>query len=610
MDTFDRKTLKKLSPAELDALCREIRRIITETVDENGGHLSSNLGSVELTVALHRVFSSPHDKIVWDVGHQCYTHKLLTGRAGRFSTLRQEGGISGFPRPDESLHDAFIAGHSSNSISAACGIARAMKLKGDRHSVIAVIGDGAFTGGMAYEGLNNAAKDLDNLIVVLNDNEMSISKNVGAVAKYLSSMRGRKNYINTKHSVEGFLDRLPVLGEPAINAITSSKDVMRWMLYHYTGYSASTMFENMGFVYLGPVDGHSIQDIEQYLEAAKAVRKPVLIHVVTKKGKGYAPAEDNPGEYHSVTPRAARESAGNPETCSEVFGKELAAIADSDSRICAITAAMKYGTGLNFFAAQHPERFFDVGIAEQHAVTFAAGLATQGMIPVFAVYSSFLQRSYDQLIHDAAICGTHIVLGIDRAGLIGSDGETHQGIFDVPMLTSIPNTTIYSPCTMESVKKALHTAIYDTKAIACLRYPRGGNDSGDMPCYDEDGLIHIRNGSSTLAVTYGRETAQVMGAVSEYDAKADILSPLKVFPIDEKILGICEKYDRIGIFEESYISGGFGEHLAAMLSQRGYKGTIHITAVTGIAKCAPVSSQLRLYGLDSASVADTLRGLS
>ena len=378
--------IKSLSYDECKVLCREIRKKILYAVNKNGGHLSSNLGSVELTVALHRCFDSPKDKIFFDVGHQSYTHKILTGRLDKMDVLRKKDGISGFPRPDESEHDPFIAGHSSNSVSAAVGAAKAMKLKGDDHHAIAVIGDGALTGGLAYEGLNNVGKNAANLIIILNDNEMSISKNVGAVAKHLSSLRGQKSYINAKNTVARALDNTPVVGQPIKAVMLYSKDTMRYLLYRMTGYAGSSMFENMGIVYLGPVDGHNLAEIEQYLEAAKAINKPVVIHVKTKKGKGYRPAEENPGAFHALSPGELTGSAPGAvcdNSFGAVMGRELTALAENDERICAITAAMKYGTGLYSFAAEFPNRFFDVGIAEGHAVTFAAGLASQGMIPVF-----------------------------------------------------------------------------------------------------------------------------------------------------------------------------------------------------------------------------------
>ncbi len=600
--------IKKLTYPQLEQLCHEIRKRILISVEENGGHLSSNLGTVELTVALHRVFDSPADKIVWDVGHQAYTHKILTGRADAMAHLRRRDGISGFARPDESEHDAFISGHSSNSISAACGIARAMGLKGDDHHVIAVIGDGAFTGGLAYEGLNNAGKNSDNLIVILNDNEMSISKNVGALSRHLAAIRARKSYISVKNRVERTLDRTPVVGAPIKSVMMSSKDTIRYFMYRYTGYSGSTMFENMGFVYLGPVDGHDLKELEQYLEAAKAVGKPVLLHVNTVKGKGYAPAEKNPGAFHALSPHML--SGGDPAKISEnsfsaVMGKELSALADRDDRICAVTAAMKYGVGLNTFAAAHPERFFDVGIAEGHAVTFAAGLATQGMIPVFAVYSSFLQRSYDQVIHDAAIGNTHIVLCVDRSGFTGEDGETHQGIFDIPMLSSVPNCTIFAPADYSELKECLYTAIYDTEGIAVVRYPKGSAQYKVKPCTDAEYRL-IRKGSKALAVSFGRTGAFLEAC--QADIGTDILRVVKIHPIERDIINICQKYSKIYIFEESSLSGGFGEHLSAALAASGWRGKVKLVGAKGFVPVGSPSQQLEMFGLDEQSILAALSG--
>ncbi len=600
--------IKKLDTAQCKELCRDIRRTILRTVAENGGHLASNLGVVELTVALHRAFDSPRDRILFDVGHQSYAHKLLTGRYSRFSGLRRENGISGFQRPDESEHDPFIMGHSSNSISAACGIAKAMKLMGDDHHAIVVIGDGAFTGGLAYEGLNNAGKNADNLIVILNDNEMSISKNVGAFAKYLSNLRGRRNYIATKHRVERLLNKTPLIGEPVKEIMVTSKDTMRWALYRYGGLHTSTMFENMGFVYLGPVDGHDLDALGEHLEAAKEIRKPVLIHVRTKKGKGYAPAEENPGAFHCLSAGELRSAdAGSicDDTYSSVFGRELTRLASYDSKICAITAAMKYGTGLNSFAADHPERFFDVGIAEQHAVTFAAGLAAQGMLPVFAVYSSFLQRSYDQIIHDAAIANEHIVLGIDRAGFVGEDGETHQGLFDVSMLSGIPNVTVYSPATFAELRTALSSALYDTDGIACVRYPKG--KAIHTPGVGDDGILYEKHDKCRrIAVSYGRAGAEVYAAVHDNDIKCDILRVVKILPIEDRIVDICSRYSEVYIFEEGMKSGGFGEQLAARLVSAGKRIKVTVTACDGFEPPASISRQLERNHLDRNSIAEML----
>lgn len=584
--------IKRLSIPQCRQLCRKIRKTLIKTVGENGGHLSSNLGTVELTVSLHRVFDSPKDKFVWDVGHQAYTHKLLTGRYDRFSTIRTENGLSGFARPSESEHDAFISGHSSISISAACGIGRAMQLSGDNeHHVIAVIGDGAFTGGEAYEGLNNAGKGLNNLIVVLNDNEMSISKNVGAIAKYLSSIRANEKYITTKHRTEKLLDNIPVVGKPVKEIMEYSKSTLRWILYH------NTMFENMGFVYLGPVDGHDIAAMDEVFRAAKAVGKPVLIHVKTIKGKGFKPAEKNPGAFHGIS--AYELKYGNPEVISEdcfsaVFGRELAALAQKDDRICAVTAAMKYGTGLQYFASEFPDRFFDVGIAEQHAVTFCGGLASMGKVPVFSVYSSFLQRAFDQVIHDNAIPNNHIVLCVDRAGAVGEDGETHQGVFDVPMLTAVPGVTVYSPSDYSELKACLKKALYETEGIAAVRYPKGKGDEGCAEAGYSDYVYDPNGGSDILAVSYGRISRELFSE----DISCGRLRIVKINPLSEDIVSICRNYKYILFFEESARNGGIGEHLLSRLAESGFSGKYKIIAAESFIPQAAVSSSLHRLGLD------------
>lgn len=591
-------------------MCREIRDVLISTVTKTGGHLASNLGTVELTLAIHRVFDSPKDRILWDVGHQAYTHKLLTGRLDSFSTLRQEGGISGFPKPSESEHDAFICGHSSNSISAAFGIAEAMRLQGDTdHSVISVIGDGAITGGMAYEGLNNAGKSRDPIIIILNHNDMSISKNVGAVAKYLSNIRSSDEYLHTKNTVERVLDHTPLVGQPLKKAIKTSKSMLKGVLYH------STMFEDFGFVYLGPVDGHDQEALERVLSTAKKLRCPVLVHVNTVKGKGYGPAERNPGAFHGISRLDL--PSGNPEVISEdsyssVFGRELNRLASRDCRICAVTAAMKYGTGLQYFAADHRDRFFDVGIAEQHAVTFSAGLAQQGMLPVVAVYSSFLQRAYDQILHDAAICNTHLVLAIDRAGVVGEDGETHQGLFDVPFLTSIPNVVLYSPSCYEEVRMCLSEALFDADGVACVRYPRGK----DASTFDKSHLntrYTLSSGeqpSPILLITYGRiyqDVLQAAKALQGGGIPCDVLKLTKIFPLSQEVLNQVRKYRRIFFFEEGMERGGIGQHLAASLMSEGFFGQMEIIAVNGFVKQASVASILRQFHLDAVSIAEHIR---
>ncbi len=598
--------LKKMDYSECRKLCRELRRCITKNVLKNGGHLASNLGTVELTVALHRVFDSPKDKLVWDVGHQAYAHKLLTGRYDKFSTLRKKGGISGFIRPNESEHDAFVSGHSSNSISAALGMAEAMRIDGDtKHRAVAIIGDGAFTGGLAYEGLNNAGKSAANLIVILNHNDMSISKNVGALAKYLTSIRGDQRYLDIKKTVEHTLDKTPVVGEPIKNILLSSKSALKNMLYH------STMFEDLGFVYLGPIDGHNIEEIEETLKMARRMEKPVFIHVNTVKGKGFRPAEENPGAFHSIP--SSGYSKKNPDNSnhdsfSENFGRTICEFAEADDRICAVTAAMKYGTGLQYFAGSFPKRFFDVGIAEEHAVTFCAGLAKSGKIPVFAVYSSFLQRAYDEIIHDVAIDNTHIVLAVDRAGFIGEDGETHQGVFDIPMLTGIPNAVIFSPSNYSEQKLCFKTALYDCGGFAAVRYPKGNECFGLTDNrYDTDTFCHISFDSDCLVVTFGRLFERVLEINRSGDAgNFDILKLVRIYPLDNEAALICMNYKRIIFYEESSKENGIAEHLLVKLFEMGFKGSYEIVSASGFIPNESAEQTMERFKMDKKSMTETI----
>ncbi len=598
--------LKKMDYSECRKLCKELRRCITKNVLKNGGHLASNLGTVELTVALHRVFDSPKDKLVWDVGHQAYAHKLLTGRYDKFSTLRKKGGISGFIRPNESEHDAFVSGHSSNSISAALGMAEAMRIDGDtKHRAVAIIGDGAFTGGLAYEGLNNAGKSAANLIVILNHNDMSISKNVGALAKYLTSIRGDQRYLDIKKTVEHTLDKTPVVGEPIKNILLSSKSALKNMLYH------STMFEDLGFVYLGPIDGHNIEEIEETLKMARRMEKPVFIHVNTVKGKGFRPAEENPGAFHSIP--SSGYSKKNPDNSnhdsfSENFGRTICEFAEADDRICAVTAAMKYGTGLQYFAGSFPKRFFDVGIAEEHAVTFCAGLAKCGKIPVFAVYSSFLQRAYDEIIHDVAIDNTHIVLAVDRAGFIGEDGETHQGLFDIPMLTGIPNAVIFSPSNYSEQKLCFKTALYDCGGFAAVRYPKGNECFGLTDNrYDTDTFCHISFDSDCLVVTFGRLFERVLEINRSGDAgNFDILKFVRIYPLDNEAALICMNYKRIIFYEESSKENGIAEHLLVKLFEMGFKGSYEIVAASGFIPNESTEQTMERFKMDKISMTETI----
>lgn len=605
------KDLKKLSLSQCSALCKEIRNILISTVSATGGHLASNLGAVELTMAIHRNFNSPDDKIVWDVGHQAYTHKILTGRLNRFSTLRQEGGISGFPKPEESVHDTFISGHSSTSVSVACGIAEAMKLQGKNNYTIAVIGDGAMTGGMFYEAMNNCGRDRQsNLIVILNDNNMSISKSVGSLSKYLTSLRNTEKYLHTKRAVERGLGKIPIVGNSVAKGIKNVKDSVKSNILEH-----STLFEDMGFIYLGPVNGHSLSELEEVIHMAKSYHKPVFIHVKTVKGKGYMPAEQNPGEYHGISKFDI--ATGNPEVSaavsySIVFGKELVRLADKDDKICAITAAMKYGTGLQFFHFKYPDRFFDVGIAEQHAVTFAGGLASMGMIPVFAVYSTFLQRAYDQLVHDVAIGKLHIVLGIDRAGIVGEDGETHQGLLDVPMLTTIPNTVIYSPSCYSEMKMCMKKAIYNETGLAAVRYPRGSEKVEFSEYHLTTEHLYIReDNSDTLIITYGRlynEAYKAQQILKKDGISCDILKLTKIYPLENDLGHDISKYKRIVFFEESMGEGSISEKIGDVLSELGYCGDYSRVTAEGFVKQASVRSCLEKLGLTREKMAEYIRG--
>ncbi len=581
------KDLKKLNLKQEEALCAEIRDMILRTVAENGGHLSSNLGTVELSVALHKVFDSPKDKIVFDVGHQSYAHKLLTGRYGEFKTLRQKDGISGFTRPSESEHDSNVSGHSSNSISVALGIAQAMKLSHDNHHAVAVIGDGAMTGGLAFEGLNNAGRSGCNIIVILNYNEMSISKNIGGIATYLSELRTQDGYRRIKLRAKKVLGAIPVVGKGIYGVLSASKDSLKEKLLH------STMFEDFGFEFIGPVDGHNLEKLEHAFELAKDIGGPVLIQVNTVKGKGYAPAEAEPGEYHGVTGFDLKTGKKPPveESFPDVFGKELARLARDDERIIGITAAMKYGVGLNHFNDGLKERLFDVGIAEEHAVSFAAGLAEMGKIPVFAVYSSFLQRSYDELIHDVSIQNLHIVLAIFNAGIVGTDGETHQGLFDIPFLTTIPNVTIYSPSGYDEMKDCLKKALYEDGGIVCIRMPKGG-DCGLEPVTDGERLTE--RGSDRLIISYGRESKESETAAEQLGI--DSLRLTRIFPLQNETLDIIKKYKKAYIFEECSKDGSLGEKLAARLDN------IDRTAIEGFVPTMQCREALDLYSLTAEKI--------
>ena len=595
--------LKQLNKQQVEQLCAEIRQFLLDNISKTGGHLASNLGMVELTVALHRVLNTPQDKIVFDVGHQCYTHKILTGRRSQFDKLRQLDGISGFPNPNESEHDAFIAGHGNTALSLAIGMAWAKKLHHEPGFVVAVIGDGAFTGGMVYEGMNNI-EHLDNLLVILNDNKMSISKNVGALARYLTHLRTTTAYFDAKDNVRSFLDGVPVVGVPLKNTITECKTLVRRAMYH------STMFEDMGFQYIGPVDGHNVEELERTIRTICGRPGPHFLHVITKKGKGYQPAEVNPGNYHGVS---AFDPDGMPdpevapkESFSTVFGNALVAEGTRNQDICAITAAMKYGTGLQFFAHSHPERFFDVGMAEQHAVTFAAGLASQGMLPVVCIYSTFLQRSYDQIIHDVNLLKENVVFAIDRAGFVPADGETHQGIYDPAFLSQI-GMPLYAPSNYQELVYWLQQLLSDRfHGPRAIRYPRGGESAELAACgcsgKDYDFLKQTENATIVL-VSYADELADALDAAEQLgreNGKCDVVKLVKLYPFTEKLIADLSKYKIILFAEECVANGSIGEHLEYALQQEGWNGRfIHCAVRDACLPHASVAQIKQATGLDA-----------
>ena len=600
--------LKNLSVDDLYILCSEIREKLIATVAQNGGHLSSNLGVVELTVALHRSFHLPEDTLVWDVGHQCYTHKILTGRLEQIDSIRKEGGISGFPKPYESIYDTFNSGHSSTSISSAFGIANAKLLTNQPGKVIAVIGDGALSGGLAYEGLNNAGRFKKNFIVILNDNNMSISRNVGSMARYLTSIRTKPSYLRIKQKVEWVLVHTPVIGQSIRNFLLKSKSKLKNLLYQ------STLFEDMGFQYYGPFDGHNIEKLLSVFNAVQKMEHPVLIHVVTKKGKGYPFAEKDPKAFHGIS--AFDIETGETLSCNQnfsgIFGSYLCSLAEQDGRICAITAAMASGTGLTDFSRNYKSRCFDVGIAEEHAVTFAGGLAMGGMLPVFAVYSSFLQRSYDQIIHDAALQKTKVTLAIDRAGVVGEDGETHQGLFDVSFLYTVPNVTVFSPSYYEEMGPSLQAALYEYDGVTAVRYPRGGelyrpkDFKPSFKPFDLYGNPH----ADIILVTYGRLFSYACMAketLAKSNVEVCILKLNRVKPIDHAAVQTALSGKYVVFFEEGMLSGGAGEYFSYLLTQNNFCGRYILKAVDDqFVPQASMSSALHTLGLDAEGMINTI----
>lgn len=560
------ENLKQLSDEEAVELCADLRQELLNTVSQTGGHIASNLGVVELMVALQRVFDTSQDRLIFDVGHQCYVHKILTGRAEVMHTLRTFGGLSGFPKPSESVHDAFIAGHASNSVSVALGMARARTLQKQDYHVIALLGDGALTGGLAYEGLSNAGQSNEPMLVILNDNGMSITENVGGIAQHLAHQRLKPQYLKLKK---------------AYRKLTKSTAIGK-RLYHFTHKVKKafkdtilpcSMFENMGFAYMGPVDGHDVNYLTQLLGYAKEMNCPVVLHVKTVKGKGYTPAEACPDRFHGVGPfdlLTGKASKPGGKNFSSVFGETVLRLAEREKRVCAITAAMESGTGLECFAKQYPERFFDVGIAEGHAVAMAAGMAKQKMIPIFAVYSTFLQRAYDMLIHDIAIQKLHVIFAVDRAGLVGDDGETHHGVFDIAYFSSIPHMTVLAPASFSELRDMMEYAVCDAEGPVAVRYPRGGENlySGNS---GRCGAATIVKGKDITLVAYGTMIGEVLRTAEllrEKGISVEVIKLNTVIPIDfETIAASLKTTGKLAVIEECVAMGCVGQQIAAWLAE-------------------------------------------
>lgn len=598
--------IKKLNVNSLTKLADEIRYKLIETVSSNGGHLAPNLGVVELTIAMHRVFDSPKDQFVFDVGHQCYTHKLLTGRYEKFDTLRTKDGISGFCRPGESEHDIFYSGHSGTSVSSGLGLAESKKILNDGHCVVSVIGDGSFTGGMVYEALNNGGRSDAKQIIILNDNKMSISENVGAFAKYLAVIRSRPGYYSFKANTEKVLSKIP-FGEKIAKEIYNIKTDVKNKIY-----KQSTFFEDLGYRYMGPIDGHNIENLCDALESAKSINGPVLLHVITVKGKGYGHAEKAPSQFHGISKFDIEtgEPISSSESFSSKFGEYLCQHAKDDGTICAITAAMGIGTGLDEFSKTFPDRFFDVGIAEEHAVTFSSGLSKNGMKPIYAVYSTFLQRCYDQIIHDVSLQKLKVILAIDRAGFVGEDGETHHGLFDVAFLNTVPDIKIYSPCCYKSLYADLSSALYGDEYSVAVRYPRGAMAENvsklKFDCIDYS--YYGKDNADRLIVTYGRISSEAIEAVDVLENTAlVVLNQIKPIPCDA--FDIIMRKKEVFFFEEGLKSGGVGEKLGSMLLENGFSGKYKVTAVRDeFVRQASISDLIKEYNLDKDSMIKIVSG--
>ncbi len=604
--------IKQMSLEELGQLAQEIRAFLIEKISHTGGHLASNLGVVELTIAMYRTFDLPEDKVIWDVGHQSYTHKILSGRMAEFDELRQYGGLSGFPKRKESPYDCFDTGHSSTSISAGLGIAQGRDILGQDYEVVSVIGDGALTGGMAYEALNNAARMKKNFIIVLNDNKMSISENVGGMSRYLNGLRTGSGYNDLKKNVANALDRIPVVGAPMIDKIKRTKNSIKQL------FIPGMLFENMGITYLGPVDGHNISQLCKVFREAKKLDHAVLVHVLTKKGKGYKPAEKNPSRFHGVDPFDVTTGKSLKEkqypSYTEVFSRKLCQLAAERPNVVALTAAMPDGTGLSAFARHYPGRFFDVGIAEAHAVTSAAGMAAAGLKPVVAVYSSFLQRAYDQVLHDVCIQDLPVVFAVDRAGLVGSDGETHQGIFDYSFLTSIPNMSVMAPKNLWELRAMLEFSMDYNRPLA-IRYPRGEayrglRDFREPIVYGRGEMLYEEEGIALLAVGSMVSTAEHIRQKLKAEGRSCTLANGRfVKPFDRELVDrLAERHKVIVTLEENVLLGGYGLQVTAYIHEHyPHRRVLNIGLPDAYVEHGNVSVLREGLGIDSDSIIKTMK---
>jgi 1-deoxy-D-xylulose-5-phosphate synthase len=612
--------LKKLKKLELNQLANEIRNLIVSTVANNGGHLASNLGVVDLTIALHRVFNSPDDKIIWDVGHQCYAHKLLTGRLGEFSSLRKYGGLAGFPKNSESPHDAFNTGHASTSISAALGLLAAERIQGGQGHAIAVIGDGALTGGLAYEALSHAGHLGLPLIVILNDNKMSISANVGGLSKYLSRLSMKSRYQSFRRHFDALVKKIPVFGDAFFNLVLRLKRAVKAVFYF------ENFFVDLGFEYVGPIGGHNIQVLTEVFEDVRKLNRPVVIHVITRKGKGYDFAENDPDSYHGVgsfhVDGGISTSAQGIKIKSftEAFSDTLFEAAQKNKKITAVTAAMKTGTGLCNFAKNFPDRFFDVGIAEEHAVTFAAGLSARGLLPVVAIYSTFIQRSVDQVIHDAALQKLRIIFALDRSGFVAADGETHQGLFDISLFRSAPNMTILAPASENELKLLLDWALENPEGPAIIRYPKSCCPDEihpfSLPVQKGRGVFLTKNSAKVCLVFTGSLYPQVKEAASllkENGIEADMYNLRFIKPVDEEYLvKLMNEYEAVVFIEEGMENGGFGEYALSLAMRENCKSKTAVIAAQSrffVEALGTREQLLAANSLDGKGIAETVKQL-